>query len=74
MLSEGLYCCGYMNPSGGPGEPVDAIVDGQSIGQIKGPGSMTEPIKLAPGEHTLEFVIAEEYKGMAHSVWVFSRV
>lgn len=72
-LSERLFVVGYMNPSGGPGEAVDVIVDGVVIGQIKAPGTMTKQIKLEPGEHTLEFSIPDKHKGLAHSVWVFNR-
>lgn len=71
---ERLKVCGYMNPSGGPGEAVDVVVDGVSIGQIQAPGSMTKQVRLEPGDHLLEFKIADEYKGMSHTVWVFSRV
>lgn len=74
VLSEPLFVAGYMNPSGGSGEAVETIVDGVSIGQIKEPGTMTKQVKLEPGEHTLEFKIDDKHRGLAHSVWVFSRV
>ena len=72
--NEELYVCGYMDLSGGSGEPVKVLVDNVDIGEIKAKGSMTDKVKLEPGEHTLSFAIDEKHKGMAHTVWLFSRI
>lgn len=74
VLSEPLFVAGFMNGTGGSGEPVTVIIDGTEVGQIQEPKSMTTPIKLGAGEHKLEFKVDEKHKGMAHTVWVFSRV
>lgn len=71
---EPLLVMGYMNKSGGPGEPVEVFVDGRAIGSIQKKKSQTPAVRIAPGEHRLEFRIDDKYKGLAHSVWVFGRV
>lgn len=70
---EPLLVTGHMNSTGHPREPVRVKIDGKEIGEIQNPGDKTEPVRLEPEKHCLEFVIPKYENALAHTYWVFRK-
>lgn len=50
--------------------PHTAVVDGKELGAVRKQGEKTKSTRLEPGEHTLEFLDADD-NGQAHTVWFY---